>query len=162
MYAQMEDVTDATGFWQRYSQLLNKDMPVLIRTGVAQSTFSTWRKKKMFPPVHVAYEIAKIAKVTVEYLVTGRETPKCSPKALEIANIADKLTEENFTILINMAQFFKTEESDIRLITEPEQTTDGDVNAFFNKIRSFKNPSLGGKPNADKFNDNPDNTCQDN
>ena len=67
------DIVDAKNFWLRFDELVSKDFPVLLKTGIAQSTLSTWRAKKAFPRADEAYLIAQALNVTVEYLITGKK-----------------------------------------------------------------------------------------
>ena len=92
---------DAQKFWGRYKKLTNKDMPVLCKTGINQSTLSTWKKNGTYPRVDIACYIAETLCTTVEYLVTGKDikNPSCSSDAIEIAINADKLNREGMEIL---------------------------------------------------------------
>ncbi|MDR2069910.1 MAG: helix-turn-helix domain-containing protein [Treponema sp.] len=58
----------AKRFLNRYGNLAQKDLPVILRTQVKQSTLSTWRSKKKFPRADTAVRIAKALNTTVEYL----------------------------------------------------------------------------------------------
>jgi transcriptional regulator with XRE-family HTH domain len=97
---------DAGGFWQRYGELADKDLPVIVRTKVKQSTLSTWRTKKTFPRADMAVRIALSLGTSVEYLVTGqgKEHPVCSPWAMAIALQADKLNEQGRKIIFDIAR----------------------------------------------------------
>lgn len=102
-------IKDAKQFWIRYKNLIEKDLPVILSTGIKQSTLSSWKLNNVFPRADDAYLIANAANSTVEYLVTGKDTKNtaCSVNALEIAVIADKLTEEGMDILKNIAECLK-------------------------------------------------------
>ena len=67
------DNLDAKQFWKRFRELAKQDLPVLEKTGIRNSTLSTWRKRNSFPRADDAYRIAKALNVTVEYLVAGVE-----------------------------------------------------------------------------------------
>jgi transcriptional regulator with XRE-family HTH domain len=84
---------DAGAFWQRFKNLSEKDLPVILKTNIKQSTISTWRRRKEFPRADEAVKIAETLHTSVEYLVTGRDKAyaPCSPAALEIAIAADRL-----------------------------------------------------------------------
>ena len=43
------------------------------KTRVSKGTFSSWRSRKMYPRVDVAFSIAEALGVSVDYLLTGRE-----------------------------------------------------------------------------------------
>ena len=96
---------DAEQFWLRYKKLAEKDLPVTLSADIAQSTLSTWRKRKIFPRADQAYLIAKSIDTTVEYLVTGQnKTNKSYPElAQDILEIADKMSEEGLKILVCIA-----------------------------------------------------------
>jgi len=100
---------DAKQFWIRYKKLIDKDLPVIVKTGIKQSTLSSWKTNNLFPRVDDAYLIANAANTTVEFLVTGKDVKNtaCSVKALEIAIAADKLTEEGINILLKVAESLK-------------------------------------------------------
>ena len=97
---------DATLFWERYSVLTEKDFPVLLATGIVQSTLSSWRKHSRYPRADEAEKIAKALDTTVEYLVSGTDTRNsvCSSYGLDIAVLADKLNSEGFQILKSVAK----------------------------------------------------------
>jgi len=107
-------IKDAKQFWTRYNKLIEKDLLVIINTGIKQSTLSSWKINNIFPRADDAYLIANAANTTVEYLVTGQDKKNttCSVHALEVAIIADKLTEEGKDILKNIAECLKYEYHD--------------------------------------------------
>ena len=98
----------AEDFWRRYKTLTDKDLPVILKTEIPYSTLSTWRKKFIFPRANDAYKIANSLNTTVEYMVTGSDTINafCSSAALEIAIIADQLSEEDLIILKTVVEKF--------------------------------------------------------
>ena len=63
---------DATQFWHRYKELADKDLPIILRTGISQPTLSSWKSRGIFPRADQAYLIAEAIGTTVEYLVTGK------------------------------------------------------------------------------------------
>jgi transcriptional regulator with XRE-family HTH domain len=93
---------DAGAFWQRFKDLSGKDLPVILKTNIKQSTISTWRRRKEFPRADEAVKIAETLHTSVEYLVTGRDKAyaPCSPAALKIAVAADKLDDEGKRIAL--------------------------------------------------------------
>lgn len=97
---------DAGKFWRRYNILSSKDLPVLVQTGIQQSTLSTWKKKKIYPIADAACKIAAACNTTVEYLVTGQDVSKsiCSAEAMEIAIMADRLNDEGRSILKSVTE----------------------------------------------------------
>jgi hypothetical protein len=86
---------NAEEFWERYGELVEKDLPVLLRTQVKQSTLSTWRSKKKFPRADAAVKIAMSLNTSVEFLVTGEgeERRGCSPWAMAVARQVDQLND---------------------------------------------------------------------
>jgi transcriptional regulator with XRE-family HTH domain len=101
----MEDEgNDAGAFWRRFKALSGKDLPVILKTNIKQSTISTWRRRKDFPRADEAVKIAETLHTSVEFLVTGQDKvyAPCSPAALEIAIAADKLDEEGKRIALTV------------------------------------------------------------
>jgi transcriptional regulator with XRE-family HTH domain len=101
----MEDGDKGAGaFWRRFRDLSEKDLPVILKTNIKQSTISTWRRRKEFPRADEAVRIAETLHTSVEYLVTGRDKTyaPCSPAALEIAIAADKLDDEGKRIALTV------------------------------------------------------------
>jgi transcriptional regulator with XRE-family HTH domain len=105
------EIKDARQFWERYKKLIKKDLPIILNTGIKQSTLSSWRMKNIFPRADDAYLIATAVNTTVEYLVTGQDknNTACSVVALEIAMTVDKLTEEGANILKRIAKCLEYE-----------------------------------------------------
>ena len=99
------DILDATQFWQRYKELVAKDLPVILTTSIKQPTLSSWRTKKIFPRADEAFLIAKAINTTVEYLVSGQDKAIApfSRAALDIAITADKLSDEGKNLLASVA-----------------------------------------------------------
>jgi transcriptional regulator with XRE-family HTH domain len=95
---------DAGMFWRRFKELSDKDLPVILKTGIKQSTISMWRQRKKFPRADEAVKIAETLHTSVEYLVTGRAPSfsPCSEAALEIAVAADRLEEEGKRIALTV------------------------------------------------------------
>jgi hypothetical protein len=99
-------VKDAQQFWSRYKRLAKKDLPVLVKTGILQPTLSSWRSKRLFPRANDAVAIASALNTTVEFLVNGKDTHNvtCSPAAMNIALLADTLSDEGLHILSGVAE----------------------------------------------------------
>jgi transcriptional regulator with XRE-family HTH domain len=85
---------DPAQFWSRFQTLSEKDLPILLKTGISQSTLSTWRTQKTYPRADIAVEIAELLQTTVEYLVTGTDNilSHLDPAAVDIALTANKLS----------------------------------------------------------------------
>ncbi len=79
---------DASGYWERYEALCPKDLPIVEKTGIGQSTISGWRVAKRYPPADRAAEIADVLGTTVEYLVTGNEEYRYKPAKFPLAIIS--------------------------------------------------------------------------
>jgi transcriptional regulator with XRE-family HTH domain len=108
----------AEKFWERYGGLARKDLPVILRTKIKQSTLSTWRSKKKFPRADMAVKIAKSLDTTVEYLVTGEEERgghsgpgggageggEYSPWATAVALQVDQLNDTGKKIVYDVAK----------------------------------------------------------
>jgi transcriptional regulator with XRE-family HTH domain len=97
---------DPVHFWKRYKRLARKDLPVILKTNIRQSTLSTWKNGLTFPRADKAVQIAEALNTSVEYLVTGQEKTQssCTAPALEIAIIADRIPAEGKGILLAVAK----------------------------------------------------------
>jgi transcriptional regulator with XRE-family HTH domain len=107
----MDEEDGAQAFWDRYGELAAKDLPVILRTQVKQSTLSTWKSKKKFPRADMAVKIARSLSTTVEYLVTGegKEHPVCTPWAMAVALQVDQLNEAGKKIVFDVAKGLETQ-----------------------------------------------------
>jgi transcriptional regulator with XRE-family HTH domain len=105
------DEYDAEMFWKRYKNLAEKDLPVILKTNIKQSTLSTWRIEKNFPRADQAVKIADSLHTSVEYLVTGqeREHSTCSPEALDVAVQVDKLNNEGKKVALAVVKGLETQ-----------------------------------------------------
>ncbi|GHV87472.1 hypothetical protein AGMMS50255_7680 [Spirochaetia bacterium] len=105
------DEYDAEAFWKRYKSLTKKDLPVILKTNIKQSTLSTWRIQRSFPRADQAIKIADSLHTSVEYLVTGqeREYSTCSPEALEVAVEVDKLNGEGKKVALSVVKGLETQ-----------------------------------------------------
>jgi len=56
-------------------ELERKRSWLLTQTDIKPSTWSSWEKHGRMPPAERAVAIAEVLGLTVEFLVTGRETP---------------------------------------------------------------------------------------
>ncbi|GHV96543.1 hypothetical protein AGMMS50293_28630 [Spirochaetia bacterium] len=102
---------DPAQFWKRYKHLTQKDLPIILKTNIRQSTLSTWKKSSTFPRADKAVQIAEAINTTVEYLVTGQEKTQssCTAVALDIAIIADRLPQEGKNVLFAVAKALETQ-----------------------------------------------------
>ncbi|GHV17552.1 hypothetical protein FACS189493_5360 [Spirochaetia bacterium] len=102
---------DAEMFWKRYKNLAKKDLPVILKTNIKQSTLSTWRIEKNFPRADQAVKIADSLNTSVEFLVTGqeREYSTCSPEALDVAVQVDKLNDDGKKIALSVVKGLETQ-----------------------------------------------------
>jgi hypothetical protein len=112
-----DDEYTADRFWERYGNLAVKDLPVILRARIKQSTLSTWRSKHKFPRADMAVRIARSLNTTVEYLVTGegegghgsRSGQEYSPWALAVALQVDQLNETGKKIVYDVAKGLETQ-----------------------------------------------------
>jgi transcriptional regulator with XRE-family HTH domain len=102
---------DAEMFWQRYKNLTEKDLPVILKTNIKPSTLSTWRIQKTFPRADQAVKIANSLQTSVEFLVTGQEQEysTCSPEALDVAVQTDKLNTEGKKVALSVVKGLVTQ-----------------------------------------------------
>jgi len=64
---------EADEFWLRYNSIVEKDTEIISKTGIKQSTLSTWVAKHRFPGADDAVKIANALERTVEWFVTGKD-----------------------------------------------------------------------------------------
>jgi transcriptional regulator with XRE-family HTH domain len=102
---------DPAQFWSRFQTLSEKDLPILLKTGISQSTLSTWRTQKTYPRADIAVEIAETLQTTVEYLVTGTDNilSRLDSPAVDIAFTANKLSPTGQKALQLIAQGLLTQ-----------------------------------------------------
>jgi transcriptional regulator with XRE-family HTH domain len=105
------DEYDAELFWKRYRELSEKDLPIILKTNIKQSTLSTWRIEKIFPRADQAVKIANSLHTSVEFLVTGQEweNSTCSAEALEVAVQVDKLNNEGKQVALAVIKGLETQ-----------------------------------------------------
>ena len=64
-------------FWERVNSLIKKNKTTqknaAAACGVNLRTFQNWMQRNLFPTIIDGYYLARFLKVSVEYLVTGRE-----------------------------------------------------------------------------------------
>lgn len=82
--------SDASDFWVRYSYLAEKDLSIILSTGIKPSTLSSYKTGKRFPRADEAVKISRALGKTVEYLVTGESAAGWKPPE-RIARIVDDL-----------------------------------------------------------------------
>lgn len=109
----MKDKDKAKDFWLRYSKLTDKDLPVIIQTGIPQPTLSTFKRMSRFPRADQAYRIARALNTTVEFLVDGEEGTRYlkelfrkegvlfqpPPRLADIWEVVAALNEEKLEVL---------------------------------------------------------------
>jgi transcriptional regulator with XRE-family HTH domain len=107
----MTDDYSAIEFWARYKDLTEKDLPVILKTNIGQSTISTWKTKGVFPRADKAVKIADTLGTSVEYLVTGRDKayPDRSSEAQEIGVVVDRLSAEGKRIVLSVVKGLETQ-----------------------------------------------------
>jgi len=106
-------VNDAGQFWLRYKKLVSKDLPVTLKTGIKQSTLSTWKKRKLFPRADLACLIAHSLGTSVEYLVTGQDenptngSSSESTSSQELISTINRLNDENLKSLKSLVSLIE-------------------------------------------------------
>lgn len=108
-YISTMKVNDAGQFWLRYKKLVSKDLSVTLKTGIKQSTLSTWKTKKLFPRADLACLIARSLGTSVEYLVTGKDgklTDEFHSSHELISNI-NRLNDENLKSLKSLVSLIE-------------------------------------------------------
>jgi len=92
-------------FWKRYKKLAPKDHPIVLKTGIRQSTLSTWKKKSLYPRADDTCLIADALNTSMEYLVTGQniDASDFSVSACELNGFVKQLSEEGLQILKSLA-----------------------------------------------------------
>jgi hypothetical protein len=87
---------DPENFWSRFQTLAPKDLSVVLKTSIKQSTLSTWRTQKIYPRADDAVKIAETLQTTGEYLVTGSDKSLSSldSATAEISQTAAILNDE--------------------------------------------------------------------
>ena len=87
-------------FWERVDALIKKNkikqMDAAKVCNVSARTFINWKYKKLYPSIIDGYKLAEFLKVSVEYLVTGREskTRKRLDEAIDLLEKANKKFKE--------------------------------------------------------------------
>lgn len=72
-----------------------------VKTGISEQTISAWKKRNTDPPCELLSTIADFLNVSIEFLVTGKETtnifvqPELSVDEENLMNIYRKLTSED-------------------------------------------------------------------
>jgi transcriptional regulator with XRE-family HTH domain len=73
---------DAASFWKRTNELIKrqktKQEAIAACCGINYQTFRGWVTRETYPAADETYRIAQALGVSVEFLVTGRETPEPS------------------------------------------------------------------------------------
>ena len=64
------------------------------KTKVSKGTFSSWKTRKLFPRVDVAFRIAEALGVSIEYLLTGKEQMKKASNSSAHAAVIEKIAKE--------------------------------------------------------------------
>jgi hypothetical protein len=70
-----------------------------------------WRHRNNFPRADEAVKIAGVLGTSVEFLVTGKDKDiaPCSPSALEIALVVDRLDDEGKRIALTVIKGLETQ-----------------------------------------------------
>jgi hypothetical protein len=78
--------------------------------------------------------------------MTGEKTLGCSPKALELANIADELTEKKFNALMVIAKQANASKIDMKLRFVTTPLLDENIKNVFDKLEPCDTPLDKDKP----------------
>jgi len=98
-----------------YSDILVKELAA--KSGVNKFSIDNYLSKRgQTPSVEAAVRIAQALGVTVEYLVTGKESTQkdknpLSIEAKTIARYADQLSEENRAFVLDFIKWVKSRET---------------------------------------------------
>lgn len=89
---------------------------LLERTGISPSTWSSWEKHDRIPPADRALAVADALGVSLEYLLTGRETPLdfrgTSPVLLEIYNRLLSMSDDQLRQVLTAVNTIAISESE--------------------------------------------------
>jgi transcriptional regulator with XRE-family HTH domain len=98
-----------------YSGMLVKELAV--KSGVNKFSLDNYLNKRgQVPSVEAGVKIARALGVSVEYLVTGKESgpadngPRLSGEALTIGRLADLLSNENRRFVLEFIEWMKNRE----------------------------------------------------
>jgi transcriptional regulator with XRE-family HTH domain len=88
---------DAASFWKRTNELIKKRKTkqevIAASCGINYQTFRGWVTRETYPAGDETYRIAQALGVSVEFLVTGRETLERSSNAEFVQNIRTLLNQ---------------------------------------------------------------------
>lgn len=65
------------------------------KIGIANQSFTDWKKRGTIPSADIALKIAKYFNVSVEYLLTGKDTDGISPEEIEFMRKYKSLEPHN-------------------------------------------------------------------
>lgn len=94
--------------WEIFEELMKREnlsiSAAAIRCGCAPSTLTDWRAGRSKPKADKLYQIAKSFGVSVEYLLTGVETPQepLSADERELLHLFRSLSPSGQTAALNM------------------------------------------------------------
>ena len=90
-------------FWERVNVLLKKNnlkiKDAAAACSVSPKTFSNWKFRGLYPSIIDGQQLAKLLGVTVEYLVTGKETIYAK-NIKEVRNLLLKAEEKLKTVIV--------------------------------------------------------------
>jgi hypothetical protein len=88
---------------------------LLVQTGIKPSTWSSWEKHGRVPPADRALAIADALGVSLEFLLTGRETAfdmrQSNPLVVQIFNQLKSLDDRQLREVLTMVNTMKLHES---------------------------------------------------
>jgi len=88
---------------------------LLSQTGIKPSTWSSWEKYGRMPPADRAQAIAESLDVSLEFLITGKQTPfdmrRRSPLVTQICQQLERLNERQLRRVLSAVNTVVLEES---------------------------------------------------
>jgi transcriptional regulator with XRE-family HTH domain len=95
-------------------ELERKRSWLLSQTGIKPSTWSSWEKYGRIPPADRALAIAEALGVSLEYLITGKQTPfdlrRRSPLVTQICQQLERLSERQLRRVLTAVNTIALEE----------------------------------------------------
>ncbi len=96
-------------------ELEKKRSWLLAQTDIKPSTWSSWEKYGRIPPADRALAIANTLGVSLEYLITGKQTPfdfrRSNPLILQISQQLMDMNEQQLRHVLTVLNTIRIEES---------------------------------------------------
>ena len=95
-------------------ELERKRSWLLAQTGIKPSTWSSWEKYGRIPPADRALDIANSLGVSLEFLITGQQTPfdfrRSNPLIMQITQQLMEMEEMQLQNVLNFVNSIRIEE----------------------------------------------------